>query len=110
MSIAGGVAGPAQGRTSRVYGYDQQIRFMAGCYTRHSEEQRSGYRSGLFDAAHMADAIAQEIAAEHTVRGRLTKQGKALEAVAKRVGAAVWRANEDLHSPTKRAALAEAGR
>jgi hypothetical protein len=70
-----------------------QLRHGAWCadYTaRHHADAGGAVRSGLGNAAHMADAIARDLIREHTVRGQVTKLGNAMALVAKRCGDAIW--------------------
>ena len=64
--------------------------FTRQFYGRSPRISRSAVRSGLGDAAHLCDAIADDICDEKTVRGKLTKEGIALIAALKRVSDAIW--------------------
>lgn len=59
-------------------------------------------RSGYGDAAHMCDALAADIEAAHTTRGKVTKQGKALADAVRAAGNVIWAMRDKL--PDTRAA------
>lgn len=62
-------------------------------------EHRAAMRGALGDAAGLCDALARDIAAENSSRGRVTKRGQQLEAIAKRCGDAIWAMREKVHVP-----------
>ncbi len=59
-------------------------------YIRHCLGQLSAIRSAHGDAAHMCDAIAEDIRREHTRGGRVTKRGEDMALAVKRAGDAIW--------------------
>lgn len=68
----------------------KHLDFTARFYVTCPPLSRTTIRSGHNDSAHMCDAIAADILAEHTRRGRTTKHGQALAAAVKRAGDAIW--------------------
>ena len=66
-------------------------------YYAQSELDAKSVRSAHSDAAHMCDHVALDIRREHTVRGRVTKQGEALAAAIKRAGDAIWALREHVY-------------
>jgi hypothetical protein len=56
-------------------------------------------RGALGDAAALCDALARDIATENSPRGRVTKLGRKLEAIAKRCGDAIWAMREKVDVP-----------
>ena len=88
--------GRVRGAPTKETNEDRHLTFTLGYYGRSKTYTRSSVRSGHCDAAHMCDAIAADIEAEHTTRGRVTKEGKALAAAVKRAGDAIWTMREKL--------------
>jgi hypothetical protein len=68
--------------------------------------QRAALRCGMHDATIIADYVAREIREKNTSRGRLTKHGAELEAVAKLIGDTVWAAYQQIGSHKLPSALA----
>jgi len=64
-----------------------------------TREHRAAMRGALGDAAVLCDALARDIAAENSSRGRQTKRGQQLEAIAKRCGDAIWAMREKVSVP-----------
>ncbi len=61
----------------------------------HSPEQRVAMRGALGDAAGLCDAMAREIALSNSYgRGKVTKIGQELAAIATRCGDAIWAMRE----------------
>ena len=81
--------------TGEPFGEQAHLAFTVKHYDL-SERDAGPVRAGHGDAAHMCDAIAADILREHTVRGKVTKQGRALAAACKRCGDAIWNMREKL--------------
>ena len=80
-----------------------QFSFMARCYDSHSNDERRGYRSALFDATHLLDAARADLNA-----GRPSKAKAAEAARLKRLADLIWGFREDCATEAGRAALARA--
>jgi len=78
------------------FGEERHLDFTLRHYQTCKHYDMPSVCSGHGDAAHMCDAIAADILREHTVNGRVTKQGEALAAAVKRAGDAIWRMREKL--------------
>ena len=74
----------------------QHEAFTLDFYGHNRVGQLVAVRSAHGDAAHMCDAIAADILAENTVRGRVTERGKLMAAAVKRAGDAIWAMREKL--------------
>lgn len=58
--------------------------------------ERSAYRAGMSTAAAICDALAKHAAESNTTRGKITQAGKALHAMAKACGDAIWNVRKEI--------------
>jgi hypothetical protein len=65
-------------------------------YYQHQDHDLRSVRHGYLDAAQLCDAIAADIRAEHTVKGKVTKRGEELAQAVTRAGDAIWLMRRDL--------------
>ena len=74
-----------------------QFTFMARCYDSHDAEQRLGYRSALFDAVHLLDAMRLDLGP----RDKLSKAKQAEAERIQRMADLIWAFHEDRVSALK---------
>lgn len=68
-------------------------------YYRENPADLTAVRSAYGDAAHLCDAIAKDILAEHTKRRIPTLHGRELASAVRRVADAIWALREKMDDP-----------
>ncbi len=78
---------------------DQHLNFTKGFYSRSTRFDALSIKSAYGDAAHMCDAVAADIEAAHTVRGRVTNRGKELADAVRNAGCVIWTMRDQIEVP-----------
>ena len=75
---------------------DRHERFVLDSIKRNPHLDRASIRSGMFDAAHMCDALARDIQEAHRRRGKVSNLGLQIAQAVELAGNAIWEMREKI--------------